>query len=519
VRQEKRELQLAHSGPACARDQGGLCRRHGGCRQAPGARAGARRRRPPNVPPSHPPPQCRLCWDPESAPPGGLLLSPCRCKGTSAFIHANCLQRWLDMRPGRGACDICRAPYDAPLLADVGVRVPPPPPPPPPPGHDLRLGRALWWQQLAAPRGGGATATFRITERLMGLTPFALAPGGAPALGGAAAARRRRAAPPPRLRWWRRDAGRDPLFWSGLLHGAWRAAVALDGAAATLALLRHRAAPGGGPLPAPVAALLPGWAGGRRGRRGRRRPQPLGSLASPQEVQASFDATTIWQVCGRPFVLGQPRSTSGAGRQGQRRPDLALLQRLRRWPVSYCARAALIPLEIPTLPHPTPPHPTPPHPTPPRPQVQLYSSLIALSPRRAAAAEACSGMALGAIIGGCLSSVAFLPLVGLPRLAALSGACRLAAAAGARLGAGLACRPEAHRKLAEALARGAGAARAGAGAAGRALRAGWRRLRGGGGGSGAHAGRGRRDVAVQTSGSGSGGSTSSSGGGGGLLRA
>ncbi|KIY98419.1 hypothetical protein MNEG_9546, partial [Monoraphidium neglectum] len=84
--------------------------------------------------------------------------------------------------------------------------------------------------------------------------------------------------------------------------------------------------------------------------------------------------------------------------------------------------------------------------------VQLYSAVVALWPR-GAASEACSGMALGAIIGGCLSSVAFLPLIGLPRLSALAGSLRLACRAGAQLAAGLACRPCAHRRLVGALSR------------------------------------------------------------------
>jgi len=62
-------------------------------------------------------------------------------------------------------------------------------------------------------------------------------------------------------------------------------------------------------------------------------------------------------------------------------------------------------------------------------------------------------MALGAIIGGCLSSVAFLPLVGLSKLDAVAGSFRLAACAGVRLAAGLACGNGSHRRLAGALRR------------------------------------------------------------------
>lgn len=289
----------------------------------------------PPAPARAPAAQCRLCWDPEGAPPDGLLLSPCRCKGSVAHIHRGCLQRWLDTRP-RAACDVCRSPYDGALLAGAGVRMPPP---------ELLEERRPRHDLLAA-------------RFWLHLDPAAAWPGAGRAAA-AAAARARRGAPPRPAPWFARDPRRDARFWAGLLHGAWRAAVAADGAAATLAMMRRRR------MPAP---------GGWFWRRG---PLAL-PCGTAEEVRSSFDATTQWQV-------------------------------------------------------------------------QLYSALVALSPR-GALSEACSGMALGAIIGGCLSSVAFLPLVGLPRLVALAGSLRLAARAGSRLAAGLACRPCGHRRLAAALA-------------------------------------------------------------------
>lgn len=300
---------------------------------------------------------CRLCWEPEGDAPDGMLLSPCVCRGSCAFIHRGCLQRWLETRP-RGACDICRSPYDAPLLADVGITLPPPQP------DD---GAAY-----AAPRGPAAAARRHWLQQV--LDPhyryWRLA---GDAFGGAGGARRRRRPAP----WWRRDPGGDPRFWAGLLHGGWRALVAADGCMATLALARRRRSPsglgwpwrrGGGGGPSAAAACFMGMAG-------RVEDEEYG----PEVVRASFEGTTMWQV-------------------------------------------------------------------------QLYSAIIALAPSRTAC-EACSGMALGAIIGGCLSSVAFLPLVGMPRLDALVGAARLAAAAALRLAAGLACRPAAHRRLVGALSR------------------------------------------------------------------
>ncbi|GBF87896.1 hypothetical protein Rsub_00608 [Raphidocelis subcapitata] len=340
------------------------------------------------------PPTCRLCWEAEGAPPSGLLLSPCRCKGSCAHIHVACLQRWLNTRPGRGVCDICRAQYDGPLLADVGVRIPPPPPAPPAAALDGQRLRVVWWSQLAAPQVGPLLG---MTGRLMPQHN-----GAAAAHGTMAAARPRRG--PRRPRWWRRDPAADARFWSGLLHGAWRAAVAADGIAATLSLLRHRRAPrAAGVLPWPVAAA----------RRGAARRAVSGPLTTAEEVRASFDGTTIWQV-------------------------------------------------------------------------QVYCAIVALAPSRPVS-EACSGMALGAIIGGCLSSLAFLPLVGIPRLNAIAGAALLAARAGARLAAGLACRPAGHRRLARAL----GAAAAPVGWARQGLAGLARRVSGQRGG-GAAAGRQQR---------------------------
>lgn len=210
--------------------------------------------------------QCRLCWDPEGAGPDGLLLSPCRCKGSCAFIHRGCLQRWLDTRP-RGACDVCRSPYDVSLLADVGIRLPPLDLPD---HQSSTLIPARLWLQLnsqghAPGAGAGAHAAHATHEH-----PWP-----------AAHAHRRAAAARRHPRWWARHPARDALFFAGLLHSCWRALVAADGCLATLALLQRRCAPAGVRWP---------WG------RGHARVVLMLPCSTGEDVRASFDVTTIWQV-------------------------------------------------------------------------------------------------------------------------------------------------------------------------------------------------------------------------------
>ena len=78
--------------------------------------------------------ECRIC---KCGPEEGRLVRACRCRGTSAFVHAACLQRWLQCRPGGAGgrqfsiamssnaagreaseasnsqwqCEVCKAPY------------------------------------------------------------------------------------------------------------------------------------------------------------------------------------------------------------------------------------------------------------------------------------------------------------------------------------------------------------------------------------------------------------------------
>lgn len=52
---------------------------------------------------------CRICQTVASGEP---LISPCNCKGTLAYIHLSCLERWLN-QSGRNFCELCNFRYDA----------------------------------------------------------------------------------------------------------------------------------------------------------------------------------------------------------------------------------------------------------------------------------------------------------------------------------------------------------------------------------------------------------------------
>ncbi len=48
---------------------------------------------------------CRICLE------SGDLISPCLCTGTSAFVHEECLLKWLNIS-GRTDCEICKYNYE-----------------------------------------------------------------------------------------------------------------------------------------------------------------------------------------------------------------------------------------------------------------------------------------------------------------------------------------------------------------------------------------------------------------------
>lgn len=69
----------------------------------------------------HDPLECRICGDGAAA--GRPLIAPCDCAGTSERVHAECLRRWIELRPSAQAtprgddegalyrCEVCQQPY------------------------------------------------------------------------------------------------------------------------------------------------------------------------------------------------------------------------------------------------------------------------------------------------------------------------------------------------------------------------------------------------------------------------
>ncbi|XP_022184544.1 uncharacterized protein LOC111043803 [Nilaparvata lugens] len=52
---------------------------------------------------------CRIC---QTAISTEKLISPCLCKGSMAFVHLSCLERWLN-QSGRDSCELCTFRYEA----------------------------------------------------------------------------------------------------------------------------------------------------------------------------------------------------------------------------------------------------------------------------------------------------------------------------------------------------------------------------------------------------------------------
>ncbi len=55
--------------------------------------------------------ECRICFETENADD---MFSPCRCAGTSKYVHRACLQRWRDTNregPGFVKCMECNWKY------------------------------------------------------------------------------------------------------------------------------------------------------------------------------------------------------------------------------------------------------------------------------------------------------------------------------------------------------------------------------------------------------------------------
>ncbi len=54
--------------------------------------------------------ECRFCLETDTVE---NLLSPCSCKGSSKYVHNDCLMRWYTTEPARGIrCNSCLTEYD-----------------------------------------------------------------------------------------------------------------------------------------------------------------------------------------------------------------------------------------------------------------------------------------------------------------------------------------------------------------------------------------------------------------------
>ncbi|GLC59278.1 hypothetical protein PLESTB_001469500 [Pleodorina starrii] len=65
---------------------------------------------------------CRICMDDESDPVTNPLINPCKCSGTTKYVHRQCLLKWRTMKAGTQAhyrCEICH--YRCAYLATQDV--------------------------------------------------------------------------------------------------------------------------------------------------------------------------------------------------------------------------------------------------------------------------------------------------------------------------------------------------------------------------------------------------------------
>ena len=49
--------------------------------------------------------ECRICFDIETEK--NKFVSPCRCSGTSKFVHIKCINKWRRVNRGKDAYDQC----------------------------------------------------------------------------------------------------------------------------------------------------------------------------------------------------------------------------------------------------------------------------------------------------------------------------------------------------------------------------------------------------------------------------
>lgn len=49
---------------------------------------------------------CRICLQSD-----GTLIEPCACKGSVAFIHSDCLEKWIKVKKNSTFCELCKTNY------------------------------------------------------------------------------------------------------------------------------------------------------------------------------------------------------------------------------------------------------------------------------------------------------------------------------------------------------------------------------------------------------------------------
>jgi hypothetical protein len=61
---------------------------------------------------------CRICYEPDDS--NSQLVTPCECRGTSAYIHEACLDRYLSYYPD-GICRVCLVKMRVQKSPEVGA--------------------------------------------------------------------------------------------------------------------------------------------------------------------------------------------------------------------------------------------------------------------------------------------------------------------------------------------------------------------------------------------------------------
>jgi len=61
---------------------------------------------------------CRICL--ESSAEFGRLVSPCACRGSSAWVHEECLSKWCERKDDYYTCDLCHQAFTGPTAVFLG---------------------------------------------------------------------------------------------------------------------------------------------------------------------------------------------------------------------------------------------------------------------------------------------------------------------------------------------------------------------------------------------------------------